>query len=61
MILGIISFVCFILGIVLCSYATERDISFIVDFGLVLVVIGFFGIIIFIGSNIDTIIKYFKI
>lgn len=61
MILGIISFVCFILGIVLCSYAAERDISFIVDFGLVLVVIGFFGIIIFIGSNIDTIIKYFKI
>lgn len=61
MILGIISFVCFILGIVLCSYATEKDISFIVDFGLILVVIGLSGTFVFIGTNIDTIIKYFKI
>ena len=58
MVLGIISFVCFILGFVLCSYSTEKDISFIFAFGLVLVVIRFLGMFVFIGTNVDTIIKY---
>ena len=61
MVLGIISFISFIVGLVLFFYGNDDGNLLWFALGIVLFSIGILGTIAFIGINLDTIKNWFKI
>lgn len=53
--------ICLILGLFLTFYGSDDGNLFMMVLGLILAITGAFGIIIFIGSNFDTIKSWFII
>lgn len=61
MIMGIISLIIFIVGFFLLFYGNDDGNLLILTLGIIMCVIGLFGIISFIGINLDTIKNWFTI
>lgn len=61
MIMGIINLIIFIVGFFLLFYGNDDGNLLILTLGIIMCVIGLFGIISFIGINLDTIKNWFTI
>ena len=61
MIIGIISLIIFIVGFFLLFYGNDDGNLLMLTLGIIMCVIGLFGIITFIGINLDTIKNWFTI
>lgn len=61
MIMGIISLIIFIVGFFLLFYGNDDGNLLMLTLGIVMCVIGLFGLIAFIGINLDTIKSWFTI
>ena len=61
MIMGIISLIIFIAGFFLLFYGNDDGNLLILTLGIIMCVIGLFGLIAFIGINLDTIKSWFTI
>ena len=61
MIIGIISLIIFIIGFFLLFYGNDDGNLLMLTWGIIICVIGLFGIIAFIGINLDTIKNWFTI
>ena len=61
MIMGIISLIIFIVGFFLLFYGNDDDNLLLLTLGIIMCVIGLFGLISFIGINLDTIKSWFTI
>lgn len=61
MIMGIISLIIFIVGFFLLFYGNDDGNLLLLTLGIIMCVIGMFGLIAFIGINLDTIKSWFTI
>ena len=61
MIMGIISLIIFIVGFFLLFYGNDDGNLLLLTLGIIMCVIGMFGLIAFIGLNLDTIKSWFTI
>ena len=61
MIMGIISLIIFIVGFFLLFYGNDDGNLLLLTLGIIISVIGIFGLIAFIGINLDTIKSWFTI
>lgn len=61
MIMGIISLIIFIVGFFLLFYGNDDNNLLMLALGIIMCFIGLFGIIAFIGINLDTIKSWFTI
>jgi hypothetical protein len=61
MIIGIISLIVFIVGFILLLYGGDEGDLLLFALGIIMSCIGFFGIIFFIGINIEIIKQWFTI
>lgn len=61
MIMGIISLIIFIVGFFLLFYENDDGNLLLLTLGITMCIIGMFGLIAFIGINLDTIISWFTI
>ena len=61
MIVGIISLIISIIGLFLLFYGNDDGNLLMLTLGIIMCVIGLFGIIAFIGINLDTIKNWFTI
>ena len=61
MIIGIISLIVFIAGFILLFYGNDDGDLLLFTLGIIMSCIGFFGIISFIGINIEIIKQWFTI
>lgn len=61
MIMGIISLIFFIVGFFLLFYGSDDGNLLLLTLGIIMSVIGIFGLIAFIGINLDTIKSWFTI
>lgn len=61
MIMGILCLIIFIVGFFLLFYGNDDGDLLLLTLGIIMCVIGLFGLIAFVGINIDAIKNWFKI
>ena len=61
MIMGIISLIFLIIGFLLIFYGNDEGYLLFLSLGIILTCLGVFGIIAFIGINLDIIINWFSL
>ena len=61
MVMGIISLIIFIVGFFLLFYGNDDNNLLLLTLGMIMCAIGVFGLIAFIGINLDTIKSWFII